>query len=179
MADVLLLEPKQGTGSDQPGKDSPCFCCYRIFCRHLFRVRLQGTMSFSCYCLVNPEGRTYVGFSTNVDRRLRQHNGELVGGARATKGSEWTRLCVVTGFPTQQSALQFEWKWKHLSRKARGNSAVERRCAALLCLLNAEQSTSNAVPFSTYEQPLLVLVEDSRILGEFKDKEMLYGILVE
>jgi predicted GIY-YIG superfamily endonuclease len=136
-------------------------------------------MSFSCYCLVNPEGRTYVGFSTNVDRRLRQHNGELVGGAKATKGSEWTRLCVVTGFPSQQSALQFEWKWKHLSRKARGSSAVERRCAALLCLLNAEQSTSNALPFSRYEQPLLILVEDARALEPLQDKEMLYGILVE
>lgn len=136
-------------------------------------------MSFSCYCLVNPAGKTYVGFSTNVDRRLRQHNGELTGGAKYTHGSQWTRLCTVTGFPTQQSALQFEWKWKHVSRKANGSSAVERRSNALVQLLNAEKSTSNAQPFSEYENQLLLLVEDPRFHELLKDKDLMYGILVE
>lgn len=136
-------------------------------------------MSFSCYCLVNPEGRTYVGFSTNVDRRLRQHNGELVGGARATHGSQWSRLCTITGFPTQHSALQFEWKWKHLSRKIKGGSAVERRCAALVQLLNEEKPTSTAQLFSSYENPLLILAEMDMFRENLKDKALLYGVLVE
>jgi predicted GIY-YIG superfamily endonuclease len=136
-------------------------------------------MSYACYCLVNQTGRTYVGFSTNVDRRLRQHNGELAGGARATHGSSWKRICTIAGFPTQQSALQFEWKWKHCTRKARGNSAVERRCEALFTLLNLEQSTSKAVPFSTYEGPLLILSEDDQVKLFLGNKEMRYGILVE
>ena len=136
-------------------------------------------MSFSCYCLVNDTGKTYVGFSTNVDRRLRQHNGEIQGGAKATHGSQWTRLCTVTGFPTQQSALQFEWKWKHLSRKAKGYSAVERRCAALVQLLNEEKPTSKAVLFSTYENPLLILAEMESVRTNLKDKAMLYGVLIE
>jgi predicted GIY-YIG superfamily endonuclease len=136
-------------------------------------------MSFSCYCLVDHRGRTYVGFSTNVDRRLRQHNGELVGGAKYTHGSHWTRLCTITGFPTQQSALQFEWKWKYLSRKATGVSAVERRCAALIQLLNEEKPTSSAQLFSTYENPLLVLAETDIMRANLKDKHLLYGVLVE
>ncbi|MBK7077230.1 MAG: GIY-YIG nuclease family protein [Myxococcales bacterium] len=37
------------------------------------------------YVLVSPRGRTYVGITTDVARRLRQHNGELAGGARATR----------------------------------------------------------------------------------------------
>lgn len=136
-------------------------------------------MSFSCYCLVNDAGRTYVGFSTNVDRRLRQHNGELAGGAKYTHGSQWTRLCTITGFPTQQSALQFEWKWKHLSRKANGISAVERRCTALVHLLNEEKPTSKAELFSTYENPLLILAETEVVRANLKDKALMYGVLVE
>lgn len=135
-------------------------------------------MSFACYCLASETGKTYVGFSTNLDRRLRQHNGELVGGAKATKGLSWKRICCVTGFPSQQAALQFEWKWKHLSRKQAGATAVERRCLALVTLLNSEQSTSNAVPFSTYEGPLSVILEDEAA-AQLRDKEMRYGVVVE
>lgn len=136
-------------------------------------------MSFSCYCLTNEQGKTYVGFSTDVNRRLRQHNGELQGGAKATRVGVWKRICLITGFPTHQSALQFEWKWKQVSRKASGKTAVERRCNALIQLLNSEQSTSKAASFSTYENPLLVLVEDETARLFFRDKELMYGIVLE
>lgn len=136
-------------------------------------------MSFACYCLVSSTEKTYVGFSTNVDRRLRQHNGELQGGAKATRGGSWTRVCTVAGFPTQQSALQFEWKWKYLTRKTKGVSAVERRLHALEQLVNSEQSTSNALPFSSYEAPLWILSEMEACKLFFQDKDMMYALLVE
>lgn len=136
-------------------------------------------MSFSCYCLVSTEGNTYVGFSTNVDRRLRQHNCEIQGGAKATKGKSWKRICIVTGFPDQTSALQFEWKWKNITRKIKGKSAVERRCQALLQLLNSDRSTSKAEPFVSYENPLLILVEDTVCIEYFRDKDILHGIVIE
>lgn len=135
-------------------------------------------MNFSCYCLASTEGRTYVGFSTDVDRRLRQHNGELKGGARATHGSSWNRMMTVAGFPTQQAALQFEWKWKHLTKDQRG-SAVERRCKALIELLNSEQSTSRAAPFHTYESPLLVLLESPQAQEFLRGKDLRYGVTLE
>lgn len=68
--------------------------------------------------------------SNNVQRRLRQHNGELVGGARITHtGRPWLRVCYMTNFPTQRVALQFEWKWKSLSRRGqpRSKTAKKRR----------------------------------------------------
>lgn len=136
-------------------------------------------MSYACYCLVNPQGRTYVGFSTNLDRRLRQHNGELQGGAKYTHGSTWIRFLSVTGFPTQQAALQFEWAWKYVTRKILGTKAVERRCLALVTLLNKEQSTSKAVPFNTYDGPLCVIAETEEAVSYLRDKEMAYGIVVE
>jgi putative endonuclease len=37
------------------------------------------------YVLVSRAGRTYVGVTTDVDRRLLQHNGALPGGARSTR----------------------------------------------------------------------------------------------
>ena len=40
-------------------------------------------MSF-VYLLQSSDGATYVGATVNLERRLRQHNKELVGGARAT-----------------------------------------------------------------------------------------------
>jgi structure-specific endonuclease subunit SLX1 len=136
-------------------------------------------MNFACYCLVSSKGKTYVGFTVNVDRRLRQHNGELCGGAKATRGDHWTRVCAVTGFPTQQAALQFEWKWKHLSRKIKGCTAVERRYRALEQLVNSERSTSQAMPFCQYEGPLLVLAEDAGCTEYFRHKDLQYAVLIE
>lgn len=135
-------------------------------------------MSFACYCLVSEKGTTYVGFSVDVDRRLRQHNGEITGGAKATHGHSWKRMCTVAGFPSQQSALQFEWKWKYLSRKVKGCSAVERRCVALVELLNSDKSTSNALPFATYDGPLSVLLEHPCV-EKLRDKELCYGVILE
>lgn len=132
-----------------------------------------------CYCLVSDKNTTYVGFSTNVDRRLRQHNCEIQGGAKATKGKTWRRILTVGDFPSHTSALQFEWKWKYLTRKTKGSTAVERRCHALITLLNSEKSTSNAEPFCSFKEPLTVLIEDSSVYPFLRDKEMLYGIVLE
>jgi predicted GIY-YIG superfamily endonuclease len=103
---------------------------------------------------------TYVGATVNLDRRLRQHNKELVGGAHATgvkvaRGQTWHRACHVTGFPTWQAALQFEWRFKQLTRMEPSSSyvsqsPVDRRKAALQKLLALPQSTSKAIPYAEW-----------------------------
>lgn len=49
--------------------------------------RMRGF--FGCYLLesrnARAKGRSYIGFTVNPRRRLRQHNGELVNGAAKTK----------------------------------------------------------------------------------------------
>jgi predicted GIY-YIG superfamily endonuclease len=91
-----------------------------------------------CYMLeADDEGRskTYVGATIDPARRLRQHNGELAGGARATAGRHWRRRFLVGGFADERAALRFEWRWKYLTRQAPGDSFMERRQHALSLLL--------------------------------------------
>ncbi len=75
---------------------------------------------FACYLLtpVSPSPHrhrcTYVGFTVDPERRLRQHNGELVNGAKRTcKYRPWEMVVVIHGFPSKFHALQFEYAWQH------------------------------------------------------------------
>ena len=93
--------------------------------------------SWFCYMLASTDGKkTYVGATIDPNRRLRQHNGELVGGAHATKGRAWTRKFLIGGFDCERAALRFEWRWKYLTRQAPGDSFMERRMHALSLLLS-------------------------------------------
>lgn len=75
--------------------------------------------SYVCYCLQSVStNKTYVGVTNNLQRRLRQHNGELKGGAKYTSvGGPWTLAMLVGPFGTYQHALHFEWHWKHCAPK--------------------------------------------------------------
>ena len=95
------------------------------------------------YLLESTKGATYVGATVDPDHRLRQHNKELSGGARATtmrvaKGESWKRLCFVGPFEKRE-ALRFEWRWKFLSRKQTG-SPLEKRWKAIQTLLTEDHS---------------------------------------
>jgi len=112
-----------------------------------------------CYLLATTDNKyTYIGVTVDLNRRLRQHNGELVGGAKATrKSNNWYRVCYIEGFPSKIDALQFEWKWKRLSRYKR---KIEGKILSLIELLNLEKSTKNAIPFNCYDNPLQIIYEN-------------------
>ena len=108
------------------------------------------------YLLEATNKSTYVGATVDLDKRLRQHNKEIKGGAVATskkvlKGEQWTRICHVAGFPTWVAALQFEWRWKQLSRKLPNKMLpLDRRMQALTQLLALDRPTSKSVPYSEW-----------------------------
>jgi len=123
-------------------------------------------MPFFVYLLLSSDGSTYVGATVDLERRLRQHNKELKGGAYATsakvlKGETWIRVAHVEGFPDWQSALQFEWRWKQLTRKqASGLKPLKRRMEALKQLLALDRPTSKAKLYSEWIEPPNVVLED-------------------
>ena len=124
-------------------------------------------MSFFVYLLLSSDNSTYVGATVDLNRRLRQHNKEIKGGATATgikveKGETWIRAAHVKGFPDWQAALQFEWRWKQISRKISTNKMkpLEKRMIALKQLLNLERPTSKAKAYSEWPEPPEVLLED-------------------
>ena len=97
------------------------------------------------YIVVN-RGCTYAGVSPDPVRRLRKHNGEIVGGAKYTlsKGPGWKHVCLVHGFQTKIQALQFEWAVKHV--KPRDQGGLSARLIKLFSVLNAPYWTSKAPP---------------------------------
>jgi len=110
--------------------------------------------------------RTYVGATNNFKRRLRQHNGEIKGGARATFAKRpWEPVVVVSGFDTQSFALKFEWALKHFNRKRKyrkvhqlGARGVNGRIQNLKGIMGLERVTSSA-PL-TIDKPLAVTWHD-------------------
>lgn len=129
-------------------------------------------MSFFVYLLyanASSGQQTYVGATVDLDHRLRQHNKEIKGGARATsvqveRGETWERVCHVAGFPTWNAALQFEWRWKQITRKLPAKmDPLERRIQALRMLLALERSTSKATPYAEWPTPPQVNVESDKV----------------
>ena len=130
--------------------------------------------SYYVYLLESTKKSTYIGATIDLNRRLRQHNKEIQGGAkytgsRVSKGETWKRIAYVSGFPTWQAALQFEWRWKQLSRKKhlQYKTPMNRRFLALNHLLSLEKSTEKAVPYSLWKTPIQIHLEDTDLFLSF------------
>lgn len=122
------------------------------------------------YLLLSSDQATYIGATIDLDHRLRQHNKEIKGGAHATsskvlKGEIWTRVCHVSGFPDWRSALQFEWRWKQLSRKLPSKMVpLERRMIALKQLLELDKPTSSAIFYKEWLIPPEIHFESEEVV---------------
>jgi structure-specific endonuclease subunit SLX1 len=130
-----------------------------------------------CYFLYTDNNNTYIGATVDIERRLRQHNKEISGGARATgiraaQGLVWKRACYITGIPEWRSALQIEWRWKQLGRTKFKyiKSPVERRLYSLKYLLSIEKPTEKAIPYDAYPDDRPQIIWDSEEYKELYDK---------
>ncbi|CAH8278554.1 unnamed protein product [Arabidopsis lyrata] len=63
--------------------------------------KIPKSKSWSVYLILSTTEpiKTYVGITTDFARRLKQHNGEIRGGAKASSaGRPWLCACIITGF---------------------------------------------------------------------------------
>ena len=75
-----------------------------------------------CYMLYTDDGHTYIGATVDPNRRLRQHNQELAGGARATgmqvgRGLLWKRACYVVPYDAYPDKIEIVWDSEHLKER--------------------------------------------------------------
>lgn len=98
--------------------------------------------------------RTYVGYAVDPFHRLRKHNGELVGGAKATRiGRPWKLVCILSGFPDKKTALQLEWRLHHPTgrptkrrRRRKRVNALDERLKSVQKVLKLERWTNSCHP---------------------------------
>ena len=69
------------------------------------------------YLLRCADDTLYTGIARDLDRRLRQHNGELVGGPRYTSGRRPVELLWSEQAPGRSEASQREAAIKRLPRR--------------------------------------------------------------
>ena len=131
------------------------------------------------YLLLCSDNSTYVGATIDLNRRLRQHNKEIKGGAHATgtkvdKGETWIRAAHVAGFPDWQAALQFEWRWKHMTRQIKTfRTPLDRRMNALKRVLALDRPTSKAKSYIEWTTTPEVHLEDNEARKYYEDTDAL------
>ena len=74
--------------------------------------------------------KTYLGITNNIKRRIRQHNGEIKGGAKYTTNNlgcgKWSYYLIIP-YLTKSVALSIERIVKNRRRKGKGRTPLERR----------------------------------------------------
>ena len=130
-----------------------------------------------CYLLYTEKEQTYIGATVDLDHRLRQHNKEITGGARATgirvaQGLVWKRVCYLTNLPEWRTALQIEWRWKQLGRTQCSHirNPIDRRLHSLYRLLTLDKPTSKGIPYDAYPNGPPVIIWESDEMKERYDR---------
>ena len=84
-----------------------------------------GFFVYMLACRDKDGARTYVGWTTDPDRRLAEHNAGT--GARSTRGRTWT-LVHLEQLGSKREAMSREW---HLKRDRKFRKAIAGRRAQL------------------------------------------------
>lgn len=95
--------------------------------------------------------------------RLRQHNGFLKAGAKATRtGRPWYPILIVRGFPNKVLAMCFEW----MAKKSRKGLGLKCAVQAFVSCLNRERWTNKCPQAKTIPLQMVWLeYENSETYG--------------
>lgn len=87
-------------------------------------------MAFYTYMVACRDGSYYIGKTTNIQKRLRQHNGEIKGGAKYTASKRPVVLTYLEEFSTHKESAQREYALKKLTHKER-QALLQENCNML------------------------------------------------
>ena len=98
---------------------------------------MEEENNYIVYLIINKSNNcTYIGITNNPERRIRQHNGELKGGAKYTNAKKGNGLWEYYGFILgldKHSSLSIEKKIHIYSMKTYCKTTLEKR---LNCINN-------------------------------------------
>lgn len=135
----------------------------------------RQTKSHYCYILKNSvNNKTYNGYTVNPAKRLRQHNGEIKGGAKATSTVKgWYIIALLSGFPNDVNALQCEWRIKHPTnsrKRLAKHCGPEGRIKGLNEVLKLDRWTSNStVDNRSFDITVKILDQYRCLLSDLPD----------
>lgn len=72
---------------------------------------------YNVYILKCSDKTLYTGITNNINKRLRQHNGEIVGGAFYTQNKRPVKLVYTEEYKTHLEAARREVEIKKLTRE--------------------------------------------------------------
>ena len=81
-------------------------------------------MSWHVYLLRCADETLYCGITTDVARRVAQHNGALPGGASYTHGRGPVELLASAPCPDRSAAAKAEWRVKQLPKERKAQYVV-------------------------------------------------------
>lgn len=107
---------------------------------------MDNSLSYVVYVLINSiNNKTYIGITNNTERRIRQHNKELIGGAKYTTNNKGNGVWLYYGFIknlNKNMALSFEKKIKIKSKKMSG-TPIEKRLKAINYIITDYNTVNN------------------------------------
>lgn len=92
---------------------------------------MKGNFTYMVECA---DHTYYTGWTTDLCRRLRAHNGNIKGGAKYTKSRRPVKLVWYQSFPTKREAQAREYAVKQLSRQEK--EKLVRNCPFLNYILD-------------------------------------------
>ena len=123
---------------------------------------------YHVYLLKSESSRkTYVGYSIDPFQRLRKHNGEIKGGAKATRsGRPWRLIMYITGFEFERTALQYEWRIHHPPKfLRRRGGGIPNRIKIIKGILGMDKILKNCLPRSDLR--LAIIWVDSKYMDHW------------
>lgn len=73
-------------------------------------------MNYFLYIVKCSDDSLYTGIATDLETRIKEHNGEIKGGAKYTRGKRPVKLVFSEKYKTRSDALKREVEIKRMSR---------------------------------------------------------------